>query len=136
MRFLDTCTCIDFLRGRLALGYELMRKSNPADFKLPSIVVAELWYGVEHSKDPGREAPVVEEFIESFEVVPFDGMCAREYGRLRQLLGSKGKLIGNRDLMIASCALVHKAVLVTRNVCEFKRVPDLLLESWHEENLT
>lgn len=132
MRFLDTCVCVDFLRGRLKLGYELMRNSNPADFRLPSIVVAELWYGAEHSKNPSRELSVVEEFVGSFEIAPFDGDSAREYGRIRQQLNAKGLMIGDRDMMIAACALVNQATLVTNNTNEFKRVKGLRLESWHE----
>ncbi|MEW6431913.1 MAG: type II toxin-antitoxin system VapC family toxin [Myxococcota bacterium] len=38
--------------------------------------------------------------------------------------------IGPNDLMIASSALAHDLVLVTRNDREFSRVPGLRLERW------
>jgi len=135
MYFLDTCTCIDFLKGKLAVGYQMMQASPPDLFKLPSIVVAELFFGAEHSAQPSRELGIVESFVDAFEIVNFDESCAREYGRIRQLLGSQGQLIGDRDLMIAACALVHRATLVTSNIKEFQRVPSLQLESWADVDL-
>ena len=135
MRFLDTCICVEFLRGRLKLGYQQLRAGKPGNFKLPAIVVAELAYGAEHSKAPERELRIVDQFVDAFEVAPFDLAAAREYGRLRQSLASQGQLIGDRDMMIASCALAAGATLVTNNISEFKRVPALKLESWAEVEL-
>ena len=132
MYFLDTCICIEFLRGRLKLGHQLMRSGKPEDFRLPAVVAAELFYGAEHSSNPARETKIVETFVETFEIAPFDVAAAREYARLRQELGGQGKLIGDRDLMIAATALAHRATLVSRNIGEFKRVPSLRLESWDE----
>ena len=135
LHFLDTCICIEFLRGRLAYGYQEMRRYSPSDFQLPSIVAAELWYGAEHSRNPERERKIVGEFVEAFEIAPFDGDAARKYGQVRQLLGSEGNLIGDRDIMIASCALAHDAVLVSNNLSDFERVPGLKLVSWAETAL-
>lgn len=132
MHYLDTCICIEFLRGRLKAGYQEMRRGRPEDYQLPSIVAAELFFGAEHSRNPGKETRIVEQFVGTFAIAPFDLAAAREYGRLRQLLGAQGKLIGDRDLMIASCALANDAMLVTNNLGEFQRVPDLKLESWHD----
>lgn len=136
MYYLDTCICIEFLRGRLKEGYKLMRTGRPEDFQLPTIVVAELFFGAEHSSNPEREIAIVEEFVGAFTVASFDMESAREYGRLRQLLGGQGQLIGDRDLMIAACALANGAILVSRNVREFQRVPNLRLETWAEEVLS
>ena len=133
MHFLDTCTCVDFLRGRLEAGYQLMRSGRPGDFGLPAIVVAELFFGAEHSANPSREVAVVAEFVEAFQVIAFDADAAREYGRIRQLLGSQGQIIGDRDIMIVASCLANGATLVTRNVGEFLRVPGLKLESWADE---
>ena len=135
MHYLDTCVCIEFLRGRLRLGYQEMQAQGPHEFQLPSIVVAELWYCVQHGADPQKNAGIVEVFTSAFSVVPFDEACAREYGRIRQELSAQGDLIGDRDLMIAACALANRATLVTNNLKEFERVPGLPLESWLEVEL-
>lgn len=135
MFFLDTCICIEFLRGRLKSGYQLMRDGRPEDFQLPSIVAAELFFGAQHSSDPDREGKIVEAFVDAFTVAPFDTASARRYGEIRQELGSRGKLIGDRDLMIAACALANQATLVTRNLRDFQRIPGLPLESWDEAEI-
>ncbi len=132
MRYLDTCICIEFLRGRLRHGYQLMREGGQEGFQLPSIVVAELWYGAEHSSNPEKESKVVGAFVDAFEIAPFDKASAKEYGRIRQVLAAQGNLIGDRDLMIAACALANEATLVSDNVKDFKRVSGLKLEFWHE----
>jgi tRNA(fMet)-specific endonuclease VapC len=42
----------------------------------------------------------------------------------------QGSPIGNNDLLIAAHARSLGAVLVTNNLREFKRVPDLTVENW------
>ena len=62
----------------------------------------------------------------------FDSRCAREYVSIRSYLEKEGKKIGPNNLMIASIARAHNAVLVTHNMREFKRVPGIELEDWAE----
>jgi tRNA(fMet)-specific endonuclease VapC len=60
------------------------------------------------------------------EVVDFDDAAAVEFQRLLKL-----KLrLGTMDLRVAAIALAHSAVLVTRNLADFRRVPDLHAEDW------
>ena len=132
MYLLDSCICIDFLRGRLPYAYDLMRNSDPRLFKIPAIVEGELLVGVEKSSRPEKARWLVDEFTLPFDVLPFDSDCAREYGRIRALLERSGKKIGHNDLFIAATALANNAVLVTNNMDEFKRVPGLSLECWYE----
>ena len=42
----------------------------------------------------------------------------------------KGQAIGPLDLLIAAQALICALVLVTDNLREFRRVPDLVCENW------
>lgn len=135
MYFLDSCICIDFLRGDLRLGYELMRQSDPRLFKVPAVVEAELLLGAEKSANSVKNRLLVEQFLLPFEVVPFCSRCAREYAVIRAHLERKGQPIGPNDLIIAATARAHNGVLVSRNVDEFKRVPGLRLEMWAEVDL-
>ena len=57
-------------------------------------------------------------------------MLLRHYGSIRALLRIQGNPIGNNDLLIAAHARSLKAVMVTNNIQEFNRVPDLSVENW------
>jgi tRNA(fMet)-specific endonuclease VapC len=48
--------------------------------------------------------------------------------RLRQA----GIRIGTMDLKIAAIALTHDAMLLSRNLSDFKKVPGLRVEDWTE----
>lgn len=64
------------------------------------------------------------------EVVSFDRDTAPAYGRLRATLEQEGPPIRLMDLLIAAHALTLGVRLVTNNAREFRRVPELRLESW------
>ncbi len=41
-----------------------------------------------------------------------------------------GTPIGAYDVLIAATAIVHKLILVTANVREFERIPNLQIQNW------
>jgi tRNA(fMet)-specific endonuclease VapC len=49
---------------------------------------------------------------------------------LRAHLEKKGLPIGHYDILIAATALTHQGTLITNNVKEFKRVPQLKIDNW------
>ena len=55
------------------------------------------------------------------------------YGKIRALLNKAGQPIGGNDLLIAAHALALNLTLVSANVREFSRVPDLRVENWLEK---
>lgn len=62
----------------------------------------------------------------ALEILDFDEEAASELQRLRRM-----KIrIGTMDLKIAAIALVHDAILVSRNLADFKKVPGLKVEDW------
>lgn len=62
----------------------------------------------------------------SFEILDFDAIAAREFDRLRTL-----KLpVGASDLKIAAIALSQSAVLLSRNLKDFRNIPKLHVEDW------
>lgn len=129
MYVFDTNIIIEFLRGRLPLGLELLKNTDCRLVKIPAVVEAELLLGALKSANPERNRLAVENLLCNYEVLPFDSSCARVYARIRAGLERNGKTIGPNDLLIASTALAHDAILATNNVKEFKRVPDLRIMS-------
>jgi tRNA(fMet)-specific endonuclease VapC len=62
--------------------------------------------------------------------LPFDGVVAETYGRIRVQLEALGTPIGPNDLQIAAIALANNLILVTHNTREFSRVSGLRYEDW------
>jgi tRNA(fMet)-specific endonuclease VapC len=59
-------------------------------------------------------------------VLPFDERAAVVFDELKR----KRIRIGTQDLKIAAIALANDATIITRNVRDFSRVPDLQFEDW------
>ena len=132
MYVFDSDVLIEFLRGRLPQGLELLRNTDARLVKVPAIVQAELLTGAVKSSDPEKSRLAVERLLLEYEVLPFDSRCAAHYAQIRSELEGEGVRIGANDLLVAATALAHDAVLVTNNTREFKRIPRLRLMSLHE----
>ena len=65
-------------------------------------------------------------FYSRWRVMPFDEAAASEFERLRQ----RRLRIGTMDLKIAAIALVHDALVLSANLRDFQRVPNLRVDNW------
>jgi tRNA(fMet)-specific endonuclease VapC len=61
-----------------------------------------------------------------FEVLDFDAAAAKTYDYLR----TRKLAVGALDLKIAAIAISQNAVLLSRNLRDFKKVPNLHVEDW------
>jgi tRNA(fMet)-specific endonuclease VapC len=71
--------------------------------------------------------------LEDFQTRPvlaFDSLAAGEYQRLKDTRIR----IGTMDLKIAAVALAHDALLLSRNLSDFGKVPGLKVEDWTKTN--
>jgi len=127
---LDTNACITFLRGRNLLLAGRLLTQPAGDVVLCSIVAGELFHGAEKSRNPLKERPRVEGFVQGFNTLPYDLLAAREYGRVRHELEQRGLPIGESDMQIAAIAITRNLIVVTHNTSEFNRVPNLVVEDW------
>jgi tRNA(fMet)-specific endonuclease VapC len=133
MYFLDTNTCIYFLKGTYASILEEFKKRRPEEIKIPSMVKAELLLGVENSVQKEKNRELIARFLEPFEIVAFDDTAAAEYAKIRGTLEQKGQIKGPNDLIIAATVMARKGILISHNTQEFKRVAGLLVEDWVSE---
>ncbi|WP_304956533.1 PIN domain-containing protein [endosymbiont of Lamellibrachia barhami] len=127
---LDTDTCIYVLKNRSdRLRHKFKAIKNIC---ISSITYAELCFGIENG-DPSMKKirwEQLELFTRRLLIDPLDEDAARHYGYIRALLKKQGTPIGNNDLLISAHARSMNAVLVTNNLREFQRVPDLSVENW------
>ena len=130
---LDTNAVIALLKDEPAIFRKRLRRavSRGASIAVSSIVLYELWYGVARSARRRENAERLRVFLSGgIEVSAFDEEDAKTAGELRATLEGAGTPIGPYDLLIAAQALRTGATLVTANVAEFTRVPDLQWQDW------
>jgi len=107
-----------------------LKKHSAGDLLLPSIVRAEIEFGIAKSVRRAHNRQVFDSIMHQLNIVPFGLEAACCYGQLRSDLERKGTPIGSNDTLIAAETLALGATLVTDNMREFSRVPGLLLENW------
>lgn len=95
-----------------------------------TIVVAELLCGAKKSTRVTQSMQDVNNFIAPFKVLDFDLASAEAYAEIRADLEKVGTPIGANDPFIAAIALANNLTLVTSNLTEFSRVPNLQILNW------
>ena len=93
-----------------------------------AISVAECYRGAYGSKDRPKALKDVKELLELFAILDLDYESARTWGELAESMRSNQ--ISDRDLFIASIALVKGQSILTGNRRHFERVPGLVAEGW------
>lgn len=131
MKFLlDTNICIYIIKQK---PLEVLHKFNTyqvGDIGISSITVAELEFGVQKSQYPAKNQQALTQFLLPLEIVNFDHAAATIYGDIRARLEKQGTAIGSLDTLIAAHALSLQVILITNNIKEFSRVPNLKSENW------
>ncbi len=130
MYALDTNSCIYWMEGRSGQLFARASVIPPTDIVIPSVVAAELRFGMEKSARPEANHARLDAFLHSFAPLPLDHAGAEHFARIKWHLWQTGRLIGPMDMLIAATALAHDAILVTNNTDEFSRVPGLRIEDW------
>lgn len=130
MYLLDSNVCIHLLNKRHTEIECHFREHSPADIALCSVVKAELFYGARHSRRVEANLKRLTSFFAPLTCLPFDDMCAEEYGLIRADLAAQGNIIGPNDLLIAATARAYNVVLVTHNTSEFSRITGIRTEDW------
>ncbi|MBU7583539.1 MAG: type II toxin-antitoxin system VapC family toxin [Nostoc sp. TH1S01] len=127
---LDTCVISDFVQGE-ANTLKQLKSTSRADIFVSSITVMEVKYGL--AINPQRAVKIqsiIETLLSSITILPFDYKEAEQAAQIRSLLKLAGLPIGAYDVLIAATAVINNHVLVTSNIREFQRVPNLQIENW------
>lgn len=122
---LDTDACIEIIRGN----------PDPID-QHPDAVIAistvsrfEILSGLRRSRGGKREKRAWA-FLNAVETLVFDDASADRSAAVRIFLENQGTPIGAYDLLLAGHALALGVPLLTGNLSEFGRVPDLEMATW------
>lgn len=129
---LDTDTVSYVLRGQGPAAKRLTTHP-PSEICISALTLAELRFGAERRRSRKLHG-VIDTFIRSVEVLPFDPGAAATFGRVQAALEAKGAPIGTLDTLIASHALALNLTLVTNDLKHFSRVRGLKLANWSAED--
>jgi len=126
---LDTNTLSELIRNPRGALTERLAALNPDEVCTSIVVGCELRFG---ARRKGSEVLTrrVEQLLGTLNVLPLDPPADEHYADIRAALERLGTPIGSHDLFIAAHARSRGLTLVTHNIREFARVPDLNVQDW------
>ena len=130
MYMLDTNICIYAIKNKPEQVLQRLQENLSKGLCISAITLDELEHGVEKSANPEKNQMALIQFLSILDILPFDDLAATEYGNICAHLQKQGTPIGTMDMLIAGHARAENLILVTNNVREFKRVPNLCIENW------
>lgn len=125
---LDTNICIYFIKGKFNL-HEKIKAIGEENCFLSEVTLAELKFGVENSIHKENNRKKIEAFIAKFIILPIFPVLdiyAKEKARLK----TKGRMLDDFDLLIGATAIFNNLTLVTKNVSDFERLDEVVIEDW------
>jgi tRNA(fMet)-specific endonuclease VapC len=126
---LDTNIISDLVKHPTGAIAKRIAEVGEASICSSIIVACELYFGAEKSGSL-RLKQQLDKILELIDVLPFESTVEVHYAQVRTYLEREGKPIGANDLLIAAHGLVLNLTIVTANVREFSRVPNLIVENW------
>ena len=128
---LDTDTLI-YVFKRAGNCLARLENEHDSDIATSTINLFELEFGMAKSSNRTLMARYVSAISDRYAVLGLDLAASQQAGRVRAHLQASGSPIGPYDVLIAGIALTNNLTVVTRNVREFSRVPQLKVENWYD----
>jgi len=125
-QLIDSDWLADYLKGRSA-AQTLLESLFPDGLAISIITYAEIYEGIYWGRDRQFHEVGFRSFIQAAPVLSLTRAIARRYAVVRGTLQRQGQLVDQPDLFIAATALEHNLTMVTRNLRDFERIPDLAL---------
>lgn len=116
-----------------------IERQPSADLFLPSLVVAEIRYGLRRLREGRRRDELERDFGTFLEagfgarVLAFDADCALGYATARVVREQAGRPVPAMDALIGGMALAHGAMLATRNVSDFDGYGLSIVDPWQHQ---
>ncbi len=127
---LDTNICIYIAKHEPKSVLQKFTTLSVGQVGMSTITYAELLFGAEKSQHRQKVINVLMELASFIIPLPIPITTAKHYAKIRGKLEQSGSIIGNNDLWIAAHCLELGVTLVTNNLREFARVPNLTVVNW------
>ena len=131
MRYmLDTDICIYIIKKKPKAVLQRFEALEVGSVVMSVITRGELEYGALGSHQSNEALKTLTNLARFIPTQAISNRVVTDYADIRHTLRTKGRMIGGNDLWIAAHARSEDLTLVTNNVREFSRVPELKLENW------
>ena len=137
MIILDTNVLSGVISGVKVPAVVRWLNTKPAEeIWITAITVFEVRMGIERLPEGHRRREIEAGFAEALSdylcdrVLPFDASAAQQAGVMHAMRLRDGRLVDLRDTQIAGIALIHNAVLATRDVQDFADLGISLINPW------
>jgi len=105
------------------------RLSKAAQVFVPAIVLGELYFGAQRSKQVEKNVSRIRELVASVNILSCNSITAIHYGNVKNYLKLKGRPIPENDIWIAATAIQHGLILVSRDE-HFIDIEGLQIDRW------
>jgi len=127
---LDTNICIYIAKYKPMSVLKRFEQIEYSELAMSIITYGELLFGAIKSQHTAIAQHKLQELSNLIPPLPLTIDVCTYYASVRAILEKNGQIIGGNDLWIAAHALALDIILVTNNIKEFSRVPNLKLENW------
>ena len=131
MYCLDTDIVISFLKNDFAAVSRVKKlQSLGEDIAITTLTLCELYKGAFLSVKSDESLGFVNKFLETVTLLPQSKTSCLLFGQDYAHLKKNGLMTQLMDLMIATVCKANNRTLITRNIKDFKNIPDLVVNAW------
>jgi tRNA(fMet)-specific endonuclease VapC len=105
----------------------VLTRLAPQGIAVSAVTVAEIYEGVFKSSNPAEHLRLYRGLLQPFRRLPVIDAIAERFAEIRAFLRRRGQTISDFDTLLAATALEHDLTVLTYNLDDFKRIPDLRL---------
>ncbi len=119
------------MRGDARVNAQMddVRKAG-AEIAITSISLCELYKGAYLSNNHEQNLAIVNAFLKSVLLLTQNRISCVLFGQDFAELRKRGTPTQDNDLMIASICKANNCQLVTRNIKDFRNIPNLVVDTW------
>jgi tRNA(fMet)-specific endonuclease VapC len=129
---LDTNIISELVKNPRGIIFSKIQSIGEEKICTSIIVACELKFGARKKNSP-QLLQKIELILDTIEILPLTDPVEEYYAEIRTYLEQQGTPIGGNDLLISAHAVTLDLTIVTANVREFSRVPNLKVENWLEQ---
>jgi tRNA(fMet)-specific endonuclease VapC len=124
---LDTDWIVDVLNGQEKAIHTAVELAS-AGLAVSIITYGELYEGATFARDPEPALSGLRSFLKGKAILPLTQPIMERFAQIRGSLPRPVRQqIGDLDILIAATCLEHNLTLLTRNLKDFQKIPDLKL---------